>query len=359
MHIKSLSINNLRNINSVDIDFHPQLNFLVGDNGAGKTSVLESVVVLAKGRSFRSGHISALIGPQGESFRVVARTEQSDKRTNTLGIERSRSEWKARRNGSDVLQLSDLAVDLPLVLIEPNSHLLVSGAPEVRRRFIDWGVFHVEPEYLVTWRRYARAMKQRNAALRGRDRPVAESLDGIMAELGERIADSRRKQVDKLSEYLKETINRLSPELVGVKLKYDCGWKSGGLAEALQDSIDRDLERGATGPGPHRADLQIYQHKRVAKERLSRGEQKALSSALLLAQARLMAEAGEVPMLLLDDLASEFDESHLARLMGLARGLGGQIVITGTSVNDGYGAPPGAHRMFHVEHGKIALKTIT
>jgi DNA replication and repair protein RecF len=331
----------------------------VGDNGAGKTSVLESVVVLAKGRSFRSGQISSLIGSQAESFRVVAKIEQTGARIHTLGLERSRSEWKARRNGSDVQQLSDLAVDLPLVLIEPNSHQLISGAPEGRRRFIDWGVFHVEPDYLVTWRRYARALKQRNAALRRQQRPVAESLDGILSDMGEHIAESRRKQVQCLSGRLKEAIQRLSPDLSGIKLKYDSGWKGGTLANALQESLDKDLDRGATGPGPHRADLQIFQNNRVAKERLSRGEQKVLSSALLLTQAGLMSESGETPLLLLDDLASEFDESHLMRVMSFARDLGGQIIITGTSVDEYFGDISDAHRLFHVEHGKIVLKTST
>lgn len=364
MLLNRLSINNLRNIESVVVDFHPQLNFLVGDNGAGKTSVLESVFVLAKGRSFRSGQISSLIGPHAESFQVVAKIQKAGTRddvaqSNTLGIERSRSEWKARRDGSDVQQLSDLARELPLVLIEPNSHQLISGAPEIRRRFIDWSVFHVEPDYLLVWRRYARALKQRNAALRKQQKAVAESLDGILSDTGERLAESRRTQVECLTRGLNEAILRLSPELTGIRLKYDPGWKEGSLAEALRATLDRDIERGATGPGPHRADLQVFQNQRVAKERLSRGEQKVLSSALLLVQAQLMVETGETPLLLLDDLASEFDEAHLARVLVLARELDGQIIITGTSLDDYSGQGRSAHRVFHVEHGKTALKTST
>ena len=315
--IKTLKISNLRNIKAADFELHPRLNYLVGDNGAGKTGVLESIVVLAKGRSFRAGQIGALIGPENDWFRVVATTEHGSGKQQTLGIERSRIEWKARRNGENVRQLSDLAIHLPLILIEPNSHLLISGSPQVRRRFLDWGVFHVEHDYLLQWRRYTRALKQRNAALRKQDTAVVTSLDPIMSELGEKIDNDRLRQLNALSEKLAVTLNALSPALNGIKLRYDKGWKGEGLLCALQDAQQQDLERGATGPGPHRADIPVYLDGKLAKERLSRGEQKILSAALLLSQAMLMSDNGEKPLLLMDDLASEFDAKHLAAVMAL------------------------------------------
>jgi DNA replication and repair protein RecF len=334
--IKSLNINNLRNLKSVDIDLHPELNFLVGDNGAGKTSVLESVVVLAKGRSFRSGQVGALIGPEGHHFRVVATTSQSNDRQQILGIERSRSEWKARRNGEDVTQLSDLAAHLPLVLMEPNSHLLVSGPPEGRRRFLDWGVFHVEQEFLLLWRRYSRALKQRNAALRKQDPDVLDSLDEVLSDLGEKIAVAREQQIDRLNPCLKEMVSKLSPELGKISIRYEKGWKGDSLKSALIQNRGRDLDRCATGPGPHKSDLPVFQDKLPARDRLSRGEQKILSAALLLSQASLMSQTGEKPVLLLDDLASEFDQAHLAGVMAVGRQM----------------------QMFHVEHGRITSETI-
>ena len=121
MQLKTLKINNLRNLKSIDIEFDTGLNFLIGDNGAGKTSVLEAIVVLAKGRSFRSGQIAALVGPESEQFRAVATTKYSNQSEQTLGIERSKNTWKARRNGEDVKQISDLAVHMPLILIEPTA----------------------------------------------------------------------------------------------------------------------------------------------------------------------------------------------------------------------------------------------
>lgn len=358
MFIKSLNINNLRNLKSVDIDLHPDLNFLLGDNGAGKTSVLESIVVLAKGRSFRSGQIGALIGPEEDQFRVVATTGQSDDRQQILGIERTRSHWKARRNGEDVSQLSDLAAHLPLVLMEPNSHLLVSGPPEGRRRFLDWGVFHVEQGFLVQWRRYSRALKQRNAALRKQDQDVLDSLDEVLSDLGEKIADARQQQIERLSPGLSEMISELSPELGEISIRYDKGWKGESLRTALGNNRKQDLERCVTGPGPHKSDLPVYQGKQQARDRLSRGEQKILSASLILAQAKLMAEGGEKPLLLLDDLASEFDQSHLSRVLKTGIQMKTQVWITGTSTSPYQSLDNHEHGMFHVEQGIITSETM-
>lgn len=357
MLIKTLIINNLRNLNAVEIEPHPRLNYLVGDNGAGKTSVLESIVVLAKGRSFRSGQIGALIGPEKDRFRVVATTEHAGKKQQTLGIERSRNDWKARRSGENVRQLSDLAIHLPLILIEPNSHLLISGSPEGRRRFLDWGVFHVEHDYLILWRRYARVLKQRNAALRMQDAAVVSSLDPIMSALGEKIEHARCRQFEALSKKLAVTLSALSPALKGIKLRYDKGWKGEQLYLALQGAQQRDLERCATGPGPHRADIPVYLDGKLARERLSRGEQKILSAALLLSQAMLMSDNGEKPLLLMDDLASEFDAKHLAGVMALGLQLEAQLWITGTTLEPYTSMACGEHALFHMEKGKIASET--
>jgi DNA replication and repair protein RecF len=357
--IKSLNINNLRNIKLIDIDLNSGLNFLIGDNGAGKTTVLESIVVLAKGRSFRSGQISALIGPETDRFRVVAKTSKDNEQQQTLGLERSRVEWKARRNGEDLKQLSDLAIYLPLVLIEPNSHLLISGPPDGRRRFLDWGVFHVEHDFLINWRRYSRALKQRNAALRKQHTPVIESLDEILSDLGEKIDAARQKQMKRLSQKLENTISGLSPGLGNIHLNYERGWKGNSLFSALRENLQQDLDRCSTGPGPHRAEIPVFQGKKPAKERLSRGEQKILSASLLLSQARLMAEAGEKPLLLMDDLASEFDKTHLASVLEASTRMNTQLWITGTSYGPYRALEDKAHSMFHVKHGRITTETTT
>lgn len=348
MHISTLRIENFRNLKQLDLAPHQKLNFFYGSNGAGKTSVLEALVVLARGRSFRTSQAEELSGVNGGLFRIVLEAV-SVGRPIMLGLERSGSKWKARKDGEDVSVLSDLTRQLPLVLLEPNSHLLVSGAPDGRRRFLDWGMFHVEPAFLDTWRRYARALKQRNAALRQQQLSVLDSLDGITARLGQELGRFRRSYVDRLAETFLAHTNSDESELQGVVIEYQTGWKGESFLETLENTRQRDLDRGVTTQGPHRADLALVKNDRAVKTWFSRGEQKSLAAALLLAQARLFSEGGDGPLILLDDLASEFDQAHVQTVLDTATSFGGQVWVTGTQ-------EPNTEKdckVFHVEHGEV------
>lgn len=354
MRVKSLNIKNLRNISTAEIDFDAGLNFFIGDNGAGKTSVLEALSVLSKGRSFRSGQISSLIGPEGEKFQVVSKIESHEGEIHQLGMERGDSSWVARHNGTDVGQLSELTELLPHVLLEPNSHTLVSGPPDGRRKYLDWGVFHVEHSFLTLWRRYSRVLKQRNAALRQSNRMVVESLNPQLTQLGEQLHLARKNHAGLLSNYLQTQLIRFSEALDGITLTYKKGWTGDSLEEAIGLSESRDMERGATGPGPHKADLVIGWNGVPAKERLSRGEQKAMTAAMVMAQAQMICESGETPILMLDDLSSEFDDIHLAKVLQAGTDLGAQILLTGTDLAPIISACASPYTVFHVKHGVVS-----
>ena len=356
MRVKSLSINNLRNIESTQISLDPCLNYFGGDNGAGKTSILEALAVLSKGRSFRAGQISALIGPQSKSFQLVSTINLQSGDAHQMGMERGADFWTARHNGEDVTQFSELTRLLPYVLLEPSSHTLISGPPDGRRKYLDWGVFHVKHDFLMLWRRYTRVLKQRNAALRLSNNEMVESLDPQFIELGEQLHQARRVHVDLLSQSLETKLPLFNQTLDGVGLSYRKGWSGEDLQEAIQLSRPRDFERGSTGPGPHKADLYLTLDGTPAKERLSRGEQKAMTSAMILTQAHLIADAGEKPVLLLDDLSSELDEGHLAKVLGAGVDLGAQIWMTGTGPAPFLEATEGSYKVFHVEHGRVASK---
>lgn len=351
MRVKSLKINNLRNLPSFEIDPHPRFNVLYGHNGAGKTSVLEALILLAKGRSFRGGGMDALIGPEAEHLRCFARIVSDQDTEHRMGLERSRDSWQARLDGETVQRFSELAQRLPFVLIEPNSHLLVSGSPDVRRRFLDWGVFHVKHSHLDRWRRYSRAIKQRNAALKARNLRVAQTLEPQLAALGTELDQYRQAEAKRLSSTLPALLKQLSPSLPPVTLAYRRGWRDLPLSDALNDARQGDLERGQTYPGPHRADLQIQLQPGAARDRLSRGEQKIVAAALQLAQATGLLDRNIRPLLLLDDLASEFDEQHLATVVDAARALKCQVWITGTQKGDYAPWSSSGGTMFHVKQG--------
>ena len=347
MKIKTLRIENLRNLANVSLKPHPELNYIVGDNGAGKTGILESLVVLSRGRSFRTSQAAELIGPEQARFSVFAEILKDDGQTHRLGLERSGKHWKARKNTTDLAQLSLLTRSLPLVLMEPNSHLLVSGTPEYRRKFLDWGVFHVEHGFLDTWRRFSRVLKQRNSALRQKQIDMLDSLDALIAPLGTQLDSFRRVHSEHISQELRGLLPALSPDLEGITLDYQNGWGAELYERALYDCRERDLERGTTGLGPHRAELIMMKGRMLARAMLSRGEQKLLAAALLLSQAELLSSLGERPVILLDDLASEFDQAHFCSVLSKSMERGGQVWVTGIQTPD----LPEKHSVFHVKHG--------
>ena len=354
MWVKSLNINNLRNIESAQIEPDPRLNCFTGDNGAGKTSILEALSVLSKGRSFRSGQISSLIGPESKFFQIVSKVETEAGASHQMGMERGPDYWSARHNGEDITQLSQLTRLLPHVLLEPSSHTLVSGPPDGRRKYLDWGVFHVKHEFLLLWRRYNRVLKQRNAALRQSDTTVVESLDPQFIKLGEQLHQAREYHAGLLNTILQQHLPVFSKTLQGIELSYRKGWAGDSLAEATQMSYQRDTERGTTGPGPHKADLYLSLNGTPAKERLSRGEQKAMTAAMIMAQAQLICDSGEKPILMLDDISSEFDEAHLGRVLGAGLDLGVQIWLTGTQLIPAIKTCKSSYTVFHVEHGRVS-----
>lgn len=306
-------------------------------------------MVLSRGRSFRTTQAAELIGPLADTFRVFAAAEDSRARLNRLGLERSGKRWRGRKNGSDLSQISQLTRLLPLVLMEPDSHLLVSGQPEIRRRYLDWGMFHVEQDFLEVWRRYSKALKQRNAALRSGQAAVLDSIDAVLSAHGERLTEFRREHCQAVARNIEPMLAELSAGLDEVSLTYHQGWSGADFRDTLRSCRDRDLERGQTLGGPHRADLTLTCGKLPARAVLSRGEQKILAAALLLTQAELLAGDGERPVLLLDDLASEFDEQHYDRVLARALGTGAQVWVSGTRES----RPGKGCAVFHVERGAV------
>ncbi len=352
MIIDRLEITNVRNIGSTRIELNDRVNLLIGPNGAGKTSALESIHLLIRGRSFRTSRVEAVIR-NGEDAMTIGGGLRDDNQGSTwLGYSRSRGgRVEVRRDGRPVRQISSIAALLPVQLFLPDLPELVFGPPSGRRQWLDWGAFHVKPDYFGTLRGYLRALRSRNSLLRGNDLRTLDAWTSQVAELGESVAAVRRKYFDRVKNDIQTCLSAMSPGLE-VELGYVEGWRGGNLAESLGQNVDRDVKLGATQTGPHRADVAIRCGEEAASTVLSRGQGKAVATAMRIGQARDLASGGGRSLFLIDDLGAELDEGHSERLYALLEDMECQIVATTTHGEAGAGLPgPGA--TFHVKQGNF------
>jgi DNA replication and repair protein RecF len=354
MWIRRLSVQHLRNLSRVNLAPVPGANILCGPNASGKTSLLESLSLLSTSRSFRTPHSLELIQRQQSALTVFAQVSQENETDHQLGLERSRQQTRLKLDGQVVNQTSALARHLPLQIMHPAGIQLLDQGPKFRRQFLDWGVFHVEPNYLQQWRQYARNLKQRNAVLRQRDLRTLPQWDEQLSLLAVAIHQVRQQYVANLHEILPDCY-RLLLNLDDLDIDYRPGWDvSQSLARILARVRGKDSQLGHTTVGPHRADLVFLSQGEPVQKVFSRGQLKLFICALHLAQARIFFQRRQQACIfLLDDLASELDATSRARLMGQLAQLGSQVFVTGIDVAsiplDGWDS----QRVFHVERGEI------
>lgn len=359
MHVTRLSISSVRSVVRAELCPAPGINLITGGNGAGKTSLLEALHLLAYGRSFRGRVRDGLVRTGADSLEVFAEWHEQKKNglTRRAGLRHSGQRWEGRLDGEPVAQLGELCAALAVVTFEPGSHALVTGGGEPRRRLVDWGLFHVEPDFLPLWRRYTRALKQRNALLKARVRDhQLDAWDHELAEAGEPLTRRRTAYLEALEPLLQAIVIELAPSLGTARLIFQPGWSRDqlSLADALLVARDRDLVNGFTSVGPHRADWRIDYANLPGRETLSRGQAKLTALAVLLAQAERHAiTCGEWPVVALDDLASELDRHHQGRVLARLCDSGAQVFITGTEAPAALAGLLAEPRLFHVEQGAL------
>lgn len=350
MTLASLAVRNVRCIEQADLDIPPGLSLIWGDNGSGKTSLLEAIFLLGRGRSFRTRNTERLIRRGTDVLRVVGHVDSGGGHLQSVGVEAGPAGTSARIGGCPVQSLAELSQAFAVQVIEPGVHRLLEEGGHRRRRWMDWAVFHVEPTFMDTWVRYTRALKQRNAALKVQ--PAEPAVwDAELARTGEIIAESRRRFLERLQPYWTETVNSLTG--LQIQLQYLRGWSADrSLLEALSASRPRDLLRQQTHTGPHRADIAIRMGSRPAREALSRGQQKLVAVALTLAQLRLLQQlTGTTPTLLLDDPAAELDDARLSLFIEQVKQLHAQLIMTALSPQTQlFGTP---ERIFRVRAGQV------
>jgi len=353
MSLTKLEINRLRNIEQTVLTPAPRLNLLIGENGSGKTTVLEAIHLLGRARSFRTAQPGQLIRFKASDALIAGAIVDRDGLGRRIGIRLARRLRDIHLDGRTLQSSAELLRTFPVQVIHPPSVTLLEGSPKSRRQFLDWGTFHVEPSYLDDWRRFAKALNQRNALLR-QGRPAhIEPWNHELARYGTIVAEARSRYLELLSPFLKETIGTFFGDCA-IHVAYLPGWKAAmPLHEAIQGDTAEDIRQGYTRSGPHRGDFAITINDTPARTYLSRGQTKLLVYALLLAQANLMEGKGGSVCVLIDDLASELDPRNRRRLLELLIRRRTQCFVTAVHAADLQCTSNEDAAMFHVEHGRI------
>ena len=353
--LKHITIEGVRNLAQVQVALPTGATALFGANGSGKTSFLEAIHLLAVGRSFRTHQSKPVIQRGLAHCRIVGEVQRRG-RSIIMGLEKHRDGVvKARVAGENVPSLSELALHLPLVLLDTEGLGVVTGPPEGRRRMLDGTLFHVEQGFLSQWKRYASAVRQRNSGLRRGILDSDKAWRREIAETGALLTQHRQAVAAKLADKLTRLAPALSEDFEALEVVFRAGWDQKlSLLEALERNAASDAAQGFTQVGPHRADLRLMRDGVLAADVLSRGQLKLALVALKLVQGALIEDASSIPPLyLVDDLPAELDREHCARVCEQL-GAGRQVILTAVeraSLEAAWGDKP--LNLFHVEHGRV------
>ncbi|MFS1523752.1 DNA replication/repair protein RecF [Microbulbifer sp. 2304DJ12-6] len=363
MALTRLLVSGFRNIRHAELVLEPKVNLFCGPNGGGKTSLLEAVHMLATGRSFRSRQHRSVIQHSSRGLTVFTQLETGY----SLGVERlSDGSGRARINQRPAESSSQLASCLPLQLINSNSFAVLDGGPGVRRRLLDWTVFHVEPNFAREWKNYQIALRQRNALLR-RGKIAVDAItawEKQLAQSGERVNTLRQGHFGEFQSAVSALLSELPGGLPGsVEISFRRGWrKETDLHTALQESREGDFSLGHTRIGPHRADIRFTLAGEAVQHILSRGQQKMLVCAVRTAMAQLVSCHRAQPVFLVDDLPAELDETNQQVFARWVSRCASQVLVTG--IEEGTTSRPwqqldppwNCPKVFHVEHGNISAE---
>ena len=347
MYLSFLKASNFRCFANIELEFDQKYNLIYGENGSGKTSVLEAISYLGRGRSFRTKNVSDIVKWNTDDLLVYGKIVSANSES-SIGIMNGKSGLESSVNGDHTKGIAGLAYSLPFQIIDPNTHNLIAGGPEARRQYLDWILFHVEPEYIDIWRKYKKTLKQRNVLLKShKNKSEIQNWDQGLAQLGEKISLMRDEIFILLEPVLMELANELLDTNIGLHINR--GWSRDlAFLDSLSDNINQDIQYKSTQLGPHRADIKVSLEMGAAKKHISRGQQKLLSCALINASIELVQSYIDKPiLLLLDDPKAELDNNSTIKLIKQVCSLNSQVIATSIEPDESlFGS---GTKMFHVE----------
>ena len=352
MQIKSLRAQFVRNLSDVQIDPGPGINVFTGPNGSGKTAMLEAIYSLSRARSFRTSRINEVIQHSKRELSVSAKIASASGVPADISINKAHGKTNLKYCGESVHKVSEQAKNFPLILMVPDSHILITGGPKQRRHWIDWFMFHVEPLYLEGWRQYHQALRQRNTLLKQQsvNHEEIQGWELSMEKYATHLTQSRNRVIQLVNNELERLVIDILP--FPVRLEFIQGWVfEQGLSVCLQEERSKDIQAGRTKFGAHRADIQFFTDDKPVVAVCSRGQIKLFIALLLIAQARVIEQViNEKPVYLIDEYAGELDQQVRNKFISLLIEQKSQVFLTSTEINKEISHQTEI-KTFHVEHG--------
>lgn len=371
MILEELTLRHFRNYAGQDISFLPGVNILLGENAQGKTNVVEAIHCLAVGKSHRTNRDSDLVAWGQDEASIRARVNSKYATRRELRVDYQKGGKRAFVNGVPQAKMSDFVGHFQIVLFAPEDLQLVKGAPALRRRFLDMELAQTQPTYLYHLTRYARAVQQRNALLRtpqSVDDTMLDTLDEQLVGHGVEVYARRAHFVERLRGYAQSVHAAISDGREMLDIQYACSlplneeqWRDrAAIAVVFQSELEKkrasDVRQGHTSVGPHRDDLSLLIGGQPVQSFASQGQQRTIALSLRLAEIDFIyEEVGEYPVLLLDDVLSELDDTRQKNLV-LSMSQKVQTVLTTTSLFQLEHELHVSAKLFYVQSGIIQME---
>jgi len=366
-YLEGLQVDGFRNYQSQKVRFNPHLNILVGANAQGKTNILESIFYLSVNRSFRTNRDQDLINWESGYFFIKGNFVRDDfKNTVTAGYKKQ-GPLKINVNNSPAKKYGHMQY-YPVVAFSPDDLQIIKEGPSIRRRFINLEASRLSTNYLQNLKDYQRILRQRNKILkenhvRAKLERIIEPWDRALVIKGAALIEERKKIIRALEEKVQFFFGKMTSSMENISLQYKSSVKDVDILELMQEGFmddlktkrDQEMRMGSTLLGPHRDDIKIYINGYDSRSYSSQGQKRTAALALKMAEISLFYDRNRIhPIILLDDVFSEFDESRKLNLLDFIRNNGGQCFITSAVNQD-----PLLHKlnrpykMFTISHGSV------
>ena len=361
MELEKISILNYKNIKECELAFSPKINCFLGNNGMGKTNLLDAVYYLSFCKSHQNAIDSQLINHDADFFMIQGTYEVEGRQEQISCAVKRRAKKQFRRNKKEYERLSDHIGFIPAVLISPSDMGLITDGSEERRRFMDTVISQYDKGYLVALIRYNTALQNRNALMKQEQEPDATMLDVVEEQMwaeAQVVYRLRKQFMEEFTGSFQTLFQQVSHGSEQVSLSYGSHCDKGDLRVLLQECRSRDRILGYTSRGVHKDDLEMLLEGYPIKRIGSQGQNKSYLVALKLAQYLYLSRlTGKQPLLLLDDLFDKLDSDRVERILGLVNGAEfGQIFITDTNrehLDELIRLFSGHSKIFEVSHGEF------